>query len=161
MLDAWATKWLDANRDANGSKALATSVARMPFTCLQSAAFDAVPVQQQEALRQQRKPILVLLAKEDPIITGVNTDIYRDIFGGVTVETWKGRHSFFLQDSDRVHDRIIEWLDKNAVVHTSDKVPGYGDGSVITAEAYHKHERVISLHPGGPRGCYDGGLPPE
>ena len=139
---------------------------------MQSAIQAAIPRHQdQELLRQQRKPLLVLLGKDDPIIRGVNTDVYREIFGGVTVEGWRGRHSFFLQDSELFHDRIIEWLDKNVVLSlstTTEKIPTWGEATVITeSQGYNDVNSVMAKPPGsrsplgGPRGCYEGGMPPQ
>ena len=120
----------------------------MPFVDVR-ATLHQMPKYQAAAVRDQNRPVLVLLGEEDPIVKGVDVSVYRDIFGtNVTAEIRKGRHCFFIQDDEAVHKRLLDWLEDN--IHTSGIVKGF--------VGYQGPANIGGTH----RGCYDAsGMPPD
>jgi len=120
----------------------------MPFTDVRRT-LRAMPEHHAGPVKEQHRPVLVLLGEEDPVIKGVDVSVYRDLFGtNVQAEIRKGRHCFFLQDAENVQKRLLDWLEDN--IHTSGIIQGFVG-----------HQGGLAIGEGG-RGCYDGsGMPPD
>jgi len=103
-LARWDGAWHAAMRRANGNRALAASVLRLPLTSLRLG----------PSLRNRGVRALVLTATDDQQVRGVKAEFYREAFGadGVIIDapTANGGHCFFLQDAEATHKRVLEFL---------------------------------------------------